>query len=59
MDKALEWEPRIPIGLLYRNPNPRPPLDALDPALLTGQALVHQSFDISQETRRELIHEFM
>ena len=58
MDKALEWEPRIPIGLLYRNPDPRPPLDALDPAL-TGQPLVHQSFDNSQETRRELIHEFM
>ena len=58
MDKALEWEPRIPIGLFYRTPNPSPPLDALDPAL-TGEPLVHQSFDISSETRNALIQEFM
>ena len=58
MDKALEWEPRIPIGLLYRNPDPRPSLDSVDPAL-TGQPLVHQDLDVSQETRGELIREFM
>ena len=58
MDKALEWEPRIPIGLFYRNPDPQPPLDALDPAL-TGVPLVHQTFDISSETRGGLIREFM
>lgn len=58
MDKALEWDPRIPIGLLYKNPTPPSPLDALDPAL-TGEPLVHQSFDVSSETRKELIREFM
>ncbi len=58
MDRALEWEPRIPIGLFYRNPNPPPSLDALDPAL-TGKPLVHQTFDISSETRAGLIREFM
>ena len=58
MDRALEWEPRIPIGLFYRNPNPPPPLDALDPAL-TGEPLVHQTFDIGSETRAGLIREFM
>src|SRR5207245_906426 len=36
MDKALEWGEKIPIGLFYRNPNPRPPLDAQDPGLQTG-----------------------
>ena len=58
MDKALEWEPKIPIGLFYRNPNPPPSLDALDPAL-TGKPLVHQTFDINSETRAGLIREFM
>ncbi len=58
MDRALEWGDRIPIGLLYRNPDPPPPLDALDPAL-TGQPLVQQSYVIDGDTRGELIREFM
>ena len=58
MNRALEWEPRIPIGLFYRNPDPRPPLDALDPAL-TGEPLVQQSYTIDGDTRGELIREFM
>ena len=57
MDKALEWGDRIPIGLFYRNPNPPPPLDALDHAL-TGEPLVHQSYKIDGDTRRDLIREF-
>ena len=58
MDKALEWDPKIPIGLFYRNPDPRPSLDAIDPAL-TGLPLVQQDYTIDSETRGELIHEFM
>ena len=58
MDRALEWGDRIPIGLIYRNPDPPPPLDALDPAL-TGQPLVQQSYVIDGDTRGELIREFM
>ena len=58
MDKALEWDPKIPIGLFYRNPDPRPPLDSLDPAL-GGQPLVQQDYVIDSETRGELIREFM
>ena len=57
MDRALEWGDRIPIGLFYRNPDPPPPLDALDPAL-TGEPLVHQSYEIDGDTRRDLISEF-
>ena len=57
MDKALEWGDRIPIGLFYRNPEPPPPLDALDPAL-TGEPLVHQGYTIDADTRRDLIREF-
>ena len=57
MDRALEWGDRIPIGLFYRNPDPPPPLDALDPAL-TGEPLVHQSNEIDGNTRRDLISEF-
>ena len=58
MDRALEWGDQIPIGLIYRNPDPRPSIDALDPALQTG-SLVHQPYDISPDTRKELISEFM
>ncbi len=58
MDKALEWDPKIPIGLFYRNPDPRPSLDSLDPAL-GGQPLVQQDYVIDSETRGELIREFM
>jgi 2-oxoglutarate ferredoxin oxidoreductase subunit beta len=58
MDRALEWGERIPIGLIYRNPDPRPSIDTLDPAL-GGEALVHQSYAIAPETRSDLIREFM
>ena len=58
MDKALEWGDRIPIGQIYRNPDPRPSIDSLDPALQAGP-LVRQPYEISVETRKELISEFM
>ena len=58
MDKALEWDEKIPIGLIYRNPDPRPSIDSQDPAL-QGEALVRQDYQISGETRSELIREFM
>ena len=58
MEKALEWGERIPIGLVYRNPDPRPSIDTLDPAL-QGDALVHQDYTIAPDTRQSLIHEFM
>ena len=57
MDKALKWGDRIPIGQFYVNPDPPPPLDALDPAL-TGEPLVRQSYEIDGDTRRQLINEF-
>ena len=58
MDKALEWGEKIPIGLFYRNPNPRPPLDAQDPGLQSGP-LAHQPLGLSKERRTKLIEEFM
>jgi 2-oxoglutarate ferredoxin oxidoreductase subunit beta len=58
MDKALEWGAKIPIGLFYRNPNPRPPLDEQDPGLQAGP-LVKQPLGLSAATRRRLIEEFM
>ena len=59
MDKALEWDPKIPIGLFYKNPEPQPSLDTLDPALTTGVPLVRQNYTVDAETRGELIREFM
>jgi 2-oxoglutarate ferredoxin oxidoreductase subunit beta len=58
MDKALEWGEKIPIGLFYKNPNPRPPLDALDPALRAAP-LAAQTLGLSPQQRRELVEEFM
>jgi 2-oxoglutarate/2-oxoacid ferredoxin oxidoreductase subunit beta len=58
MDRALEWGEKIPIGLFYRNPNPRPPLDAQDPGLQSGP-LVSQPLGVTKEQRAKLIAEFM
>ena len=58
MDRALEWGEKIPIGLFYRNPNPRPPLDAQDPGLQPGP-LVSQPLGATKEQRAKLIAEFM
>jgi len=58
MDRALEWGEKIPIGLFYRNPNPRPPLDSQDPGLQSGP-LVSQPLGVTKEQRAKLIAEFM
>ena len=58
MDKALEWGAKIPIGLLYRNPNPPVSLHEQDPGLQSG-VLVKQPLGISKEQRRKCIEEFM
>jgi 2-oxoglutarate/2-oxoacid ferredoxin oxidoreductase subunit beta len=58
MDRALEWGEKIPIGLFFRNPNPRPPLDAQDPGLQSGP-LVSQPLGVAKEQRAKLIAEFM
>ena len=57
-EKALEWGAQIPIGLIYRNPNPSPSLDTLDPALGAGP-LVNQELGLSPAQRTQLIGEFM
>jgi 2-oxoglutarate ferredoxin oxidoreductase subunit beta len=58
MDRAMEWGEKIPIGLLYRNPNARPSLDLQDPGLQAGP-LVNQPYVLSKEQRRKCIEEFM
>jgi 2-oxoglutarate ferredoxin oxidoreductase subunit beta len=58
MERALEWGAKIPIGLFYRNPNPRPSLDLQDPGLEAGP-LVSQPVGLSKEQRRKCIEEFM
>jgi len=58
MDRAREWGDKLATGLLYRNPERRPSLDALDPALQEGP-LVHQPVGLSAEQRRKLVEEFV
>jgi 2-oxoglutarate ferredoxin oxidoreductase subunit beta len=57
-DRTLEWGDRIPIGLVYRKPDPPPSLEAEDPGLQSG-VLAHQPLAIPPERRRKLIEEFM
>jgi 2-oxoglutarate ferredoxin oxidoreductase subunit beta len=58
MEKAQEWGGKIPIGLFYRMPQPRPSIDALDPALQAGP-LVKQPVGLTPKQRGDLIEEFM
>jgi 2-oxoglutarate ferredoxin oxidoreductase subunit beta len=58
MDAALQWGDKIPIGLIYRDPNPRPSLHLQDPGLQPG-VLVHQPVAVSKEMRRKCVEEFM
>jgi 2-oxoglutarate ferredoxin oxidoreductase subunit beta len=58
MEKAMEWGDKIPIGLFYRNPTPRLPLDQLDPSLKDGP-LVGKPRGLTKEQRKELVEEFM
>ena len=58
MDAALTWGEKIPIGLFYRDGNPRPSLHTQDPGLQAG-LLVHQPVGVSKEQRRKLVEEFM
>lgn len=58
MDAALEWGEKIPIGLFYRDPNPRASLHMQDPGLQAG-VLVHQPVRVSKEHQRKLIEEFV
>jgi 2-oxoglutarate ferredoxin oxidoreductase subunit beta len=58
MDAALTWGEKIPIGLIYRDGNPRPSLHPQDPGLQAGP-LVHQPVAVGREQRRKLVAEFM
>jgi hypothetical protein len=58
MDRALEWGEKIPIGLFYKNPRPRPSLDHLDPGLQSGP-LARLPLRVAKETRKKLIEEFL
>jgi 2-oxoglutarate/2-oxoacid ferredoxin oxidoreductase subunit beta len=58
LDRAMEWGARIPIGLFYRSPSPRPSLEMLDAALQDGP-LVGKPVALTREQRRELVEEFM
>ena len=58
LDRATQWGERIPIGLFYRNPNPRKPLDALDPVLQEGPQ-VSKPRGLTREQRHALVEEFL
>ena len=58
LDAALQWGEKIPIGTIYRNPNPRPSLDLADPGL-GNVPLVDHPLRVTGAQRRKLIEEFV
>ncbi|HET9869139.1 MAG TPA: thiamine pyrophosphate-dependent enzyme, partial [bacterium] len=59
MERAKEWGAQIPIGVLYKNPNPKPSIDAADPAL-QGTPLARQTkLGLTKEQRAKLIEEYV
>jgi 2-oxoglutarate ferredoxin oxidoreductase subunit beta len=59
MERAKEWGAKIPIGVLYKNPNPKPSIDAADPTL-QGTPLARQmNLSPNKETRKKLIEEYV
>ena len=58
MAKTHEWDEKIPIGLFYRSPQPRPSLDRVDPALKNGP-LVDRPAGLTMAQRREMVEEMM
>ena len=61
MDRALEWgSGTVPIGLFYKNPSPKKPIDELDPALQEGGPLVlREPVGLTPAQRKKIIEEFM
>jgi 2-oxoglutarate ferredoxin oxidoreductase subunit beta len=56
--KTQEWGDKIPTGLFYKSPQPRPSLDRVDPALKAGP-LVDRPALLSKAQRREIVEEMM
>ena len=52
-------EEEVTIGLFYKNPNPRPPLEELDEVVASGPPLVRRPMGITNAEARELIEELM
>ena len=59
MARAKEWGAKIPIGILYKNPAPKPSIDAAD-VTLQGTPLARQrNIAINKEQRKKLIEEYV
>ena len=59
MSRAKEWGAKIPIGLIYKNPNPKPSIDAEDPALQGKGLAKNQKLGLTNEQRKKLIEEYI
>jgi 2-oxoglutarate ferredoxin oxidoreductase subunit beta len=58
MDRAKEWGAKIPIGLFYRNPEPKPSIDAADPALQGKGLATLQKLGLTADQRTKLLQEW-
>ena len=59
MDRAKEWGTKIPIGVLYKNPNPKPSIDAEDPALQGAGLAKTKKLGLTADQRKKLIEEYI
>jgi hypothetical protein len=59
MDHAKEWGEHIPIGLFYKNPDPKPSIDAADPALQGEGLAKDRKLGLTSDQRKKLILEFV
>ncbi len=56
MAKTQEWGEKIPIGLFYKNPDPRPSLDRADPALKPGPLALRPG-TLTKAQRKAIVEE--
>jgi 2-oxoglutarate ferredoxin oxidoreductase subunit beta len=59
MARTKEWGDKIPVGLFYKNPSPKPSIDSADPALQGGGLAKTVKPGITAEQRRKVIVEYM
>jgi 2-oxoglutarate ferredoxin oxidoreductase subunit beta len=59
IERSKEWGVKIPIGVFYKNPSPKPSLDSADPAL-QGEGLAKvKKLGLTKEQRKKVIEEYL
>ncbi|MCS7299213.1 MAG: thiamine pyrophosphate-dependent enzyme [Spirochaetia bacterium] len=57
MQRASEWEDKIPIGIFYINPD-KPSHDQIDPVIRDG-GVVNKPIELTEEQKKEILQAFL